>query len=150
MILSRENMDKYLKMDNEIKRINRKLDYYAKNPVYGSHGVVKGSMRRFPYAECHFVVGAPDVKATDERHNKVMNLVVQLSQKKKEYEDFELDIDMAIEDIVDLEMRQIFQYKYIERMTDTEIGKILGYDRSTISKKLDRFFENQLSHNSHF
>lgn len=150
MILSRENMDKYLKMDNEIKRINRKLDYYTKNPVYGSHGVVKGSMRGFPYAECHFVVGAPDVKTTDERHKKVMDLVVQLSQKKKEYEDFELDIDMAIENIVDLEMRQIFQYKYIERMTDTEIGKILGYDRSTISKKLDRFFGNQLSHNSHF
>lgn len=149
MVLSRENMDMYLKLENEIKRINRKLDYYAKNPISGCHGVVKGSMGGFPYAECHFVVGAPDIKTTDERHKKVMNLVVQLSQKKKEFEDFELDIDVAIESIEDLEMRQIFQYKYIERMTDTEIGKLLGYDRSTISKKLDRFFENQLSHNSH-
>lgn len=149
MVLSKENMDKYSKLENEIKRINRKLDYYAKNPIRGCHGVVKGSMGGFPYAECHFVVGTPDVKSTDERHKKVMGLIVELSEKKKQYEDFELAIDIAIEEIEDMEMRQILQYKYIDHMTDTEIGRLLGYDRSTISKKLDRFFENQLSHNSH-
>ena len=149
MVLSRENMEQYSKLENEINRINRKLDYYAKNPIGGSHGVVKGSMGGFPYAECHFVVGAPDVKTTDERHKKVQSLIIELGEKKKEYEDFQLDIDFAIEDIEDMEIRQIFQYKYIEHMTDSKIGKLLGYDRSTISKKLDRFFENQLSHNSH-
>lgn len=149
MVLSRENMSKYQNMGREINRINRKLDYYASNPLSGTHGVVKGSMGGFPYAECHFVVGAPDVKSNDERHKKVMNLVVELSEKKKQYEDFELEIDIAIENINDMEMRQIFQYKYIEQLTDTEIGKRMGYDRSTISKKLDRFFENQVSHNSH-
>lgn len=149
MVLSRENMEKYLKLENEIKRINRKLDYYANNPVSGQHGVVRGSMGDFPYAQCHFVVGAPDVKTTDERHKKVQNLVIELSQRKKEYEDFQLEIDFSIEDIDDIEMRQILQYKYIDRMTDSEIGEILGYDRSTISKKLEKFFDNQLSHNSH-
>ena len=142
MLLSRENMEKYSKLENEIKRINRKLDYYANNPVGGCHGVVKGSMGGFPYAECHFVVGAPDVKTTDERHKKVQSLIIELEEKKKEYEDFQLDIDFAIEDIEDLEIRQIFQYKYIEHMTDSEIGKLLGYDRSTISKKISLFFDN--------
>ena len=149
MVLSRENMEKYSKIENEINRINRKLDYYANNPVSGEHGVVKGSMEGFPYAECHFVVSAPNVKTSDERHKKVQNLVIELGEKKKRYEDLQLEIDFAIEDIDDMEMRQIFQYKYIEHKTDYEIGKLLGYDRSTISKKLDRFFESQLSHNSH-
>ena len=149
MVLSRENLDKYLKLENEIKRINRKLDYYAKNPIHGEHGVVKGSMKGFPYAECHFVGGAPDMQTTDERHKKVQNLVIELSERKREYENFQLEIDFLIEGIEDMEMRQIFQYKYIERMTDIEIGRMIGYDRSTISKKLDRFFENQVSHNSH-
>lgn len=149
MVLSRENMDIYLKLENEIKRINRKLDYYAKNPLRGSHGVVKGSRRGFPYVESHFVVGAPDVKNADERHRKVQSLIVELSDKKEKYENFKLEIDFAIEDIEDIEMRQILQYKYIEKWTDEKIGKELGYDRSTISKKLERFFESQLSHNSH-
>lgn len=149
MVLSKENMEKYSKLENEIKRINKKLDYYANNPIRGSHGVVKGSMNRFPYAECHFVVGAPDVKSTEERNKKVQNLVIALSSAKKEYEDFQLDIDTAIEAVEDLEMRQILEYKYIERISDSKIANILGYDRSTISKKLDRFFEKQVSHNSH-
>lgn len=149
MILSRENMNKYSKLENEINRINRKLDYYAKNPINGCHGVVKGSMTGFPYAECHFVVGAPDIGTTEKRYEKVQNLLIELGERKREYEDFQLEIDFAIEDIEDIEMRQIFQYKYIDKMTDSDIGRLLGYDRSTISKKLDRFFENQLSHNSH-
>lgn len=149
MVLNRKNMDKYLKLEHEINRINRKLDYYAKHPVSGEHGVVKGSMDGFPYAECHFVVGAPDVKTTDERHKKVQQLIIELGEQKKEYEDFQLEIDIAIEEIEDMEMRQIFQHKYIERMTDAQIGKMIGYDRSTITKKLDRFFEKQISHNSH-
>lgn len=149
MVLSKENMERYSKLENEIKRINKKLDYYANNPIGGSHGVVKGSMNRFPYAECHFVVGAPDVRGNEERYKKVQSLIIELGNKKKEYEDFQLEIDYAIEEIEDIEIRQILQNKYIDHMTDSEIGKSMGYDRSTISKKIDRFFENQLSHNSH-
>lgn len=149
MVLNRENLNKYLQIEQEINRINRKLEYYATHPITGSHGVVKGSMNRFPYAECHFVVGAPDVKSTEERNKKVQNLVIALSSAKKEYEDFQLDIDIAIEAVDDLEMRQILEYKYIERISDSKIANILGYDRSTIAKKLDRFFEKQVSHNSH-
>ena len=149
MILSRDNMEKYTRLENEINRVNRKLNYYANNPIGGSHGVVKGSMGGFPYAERHFVVGAPDVKSNEERHKKVMNLVMELSKKKKEYENLKLDIDIAIEEIEDEEIRQIIQCKYIDKLTDSKIGAMLGYDRSTISKKLDRFFANQVSHNSH-
>lgn len=149
MILSRENMEKYSALEREIKRINRKLDYYANNPVSGQHGVVKGSMSGFPYAECHIVVGAPDVKSTDERHKKVQNLLMELYANKKAYEEFIIDIEIAIEKVEDTEMRQILDYKYIEKLSDSTIGKKLGYDRSTISKKLTKFFESQLSHNSH-
>nr|DAX05960.1 MAG TPA: Protein of unknown function (DUF1492) [Bacteriophage sp.] len=149
MVLNRENLNKYMQIEQEISRINRKLEYYATHPIQGSHGVVKGSMNRFPYAECHFVVGAPDVKSTEERHKKVQNLVIALSAAKEKYENFQLDIDIAIESVDDLEMRQILEYKYIERISDSKIADILGYDRSTISKKLDRFFEKQVSHNSH-
>ena len=60
-----------------------------------------------------------------------------------EYENFQLEIDFAIEEIEDIEIRQILQYKYIEKWTDAKIGKELGYDRSTITKKINNFFENQ-------
>lgn len=149
MVLTRQLLDNYSKLEREIKRINKKLDYYANNPLGASHGVVSGSMTRFPYAECHFVVGAPSIPQTTQREENVRNLLINLGNKKNEYENLKTDIDIAIEGIDDMEMRQIFQYKYIDEMTDAEIGKKLGYDRSTISKKIEKFFKDQLSHNSH-
>ena len=149
LTLTRQLLDDYSKLEREIKRINKKLDYYANNPLRASHGVVSGSMTKFPYAECHFVVGAPSIPQTSEREKQVRSLIIELGSKKNEYENLKTDIDIAIELIDDMEMRQIFQYKYIDEMTDAEIGKKLGYDRSTISKKIEKFFKDELSHNSH-
>lgn len=148
LIITKQLLDDYSKLEREIKRINRKLDHYANNPLGASHGVVSGSMENHPYAECHFVVGAPSIPQTVHRQEKVRNLVIDLGNKKREYENLKTDIDIAIETIDNMEMRQIFQYKYIDEMTDAEIGKELGYDRSTISKKIERYFQNQVSHNS--
>lgn len=149
MILTRQLLEDYLKMEREINRINKKLDYYANNPLGAEHGVVSGSMKKYPYAQCHFVVGAPSIPQTIHRQEKVRNLIIELGNRKNEYENLRTDIDIAIESIGDMEMRQIFQLKYIDKMTDRAIGKELGYDRSTISKKIEKYLENQLSHNSH-
>lgn len=149
MILSRENLERYAEIEREILRIERKLKYYAERPVCMTHGVVQSSMQGFPYAPTHLVVGGCEPKSDEERNKKIQNLLIQLSEKKREYEEFELEIDIAIEEIKNLEIKQILQYKYIEKRTDFEIGAELGYERSTISKKLDKFFQNQHSHNSH-
>lgn len=142
MVLTRKILENYLNIEHEIKRINRKLNYYSRHPLSASHGVVKGSMGSFPYAQCHFVVGSPDVKTSNDRHNRIMQLMVELGEKKNQYEDLQLEIDMAIEEIADLEIRQILQLKYIERWTDEEIGEELGFERSTVSKKLTKYFDS--------
>lgn len=144
-------MNKYAQIEREINRLTRKIEYYASAPIKAEHGVVKGSMQQYPYAECHFEVSAPNVKSDEERNRKIQNLIITLENKKIEYENFELEIDLAIEEVSDMEIRQILEMKYIEKMKDYSIAEELGYERSTISKKLDRFFESQEnSHNSHF
>ena len=52
-----------------------------------------------------------------------------------------------IETIDDSEMRTILRQYYINGLTQEAIGKKLGYDDSTISKKLDAFWR-ELSNNS--
>lgn len=52
-----------------------------------------------------------------------------------------------IETIEDAEMRTILRQYYINGRTQEAIGKQLGYDDSTISKKLDAFWR-ELSNNS--
>lgn len=52
-----------------------------------------------------------------------------------------------VETIDDSEMRTILRQYYINGLTQEAIGKKLGYDDSTISKKLDAFWR-ELSNNS--
>ena len=149
MVLTRQILEDYQKLGRELERINKKIDYYANNPLRSTHGIVKGSTRGFPYTECRIEVGAPSIADTKQREQKVRELMLRLSSRKKEYEQLKIDIDIAIESIEDMELRQIFQYRYIDEMTTTQIGDLLGYDRSTISKKIDRFLEQQVSPTSH-
>lgn len=150
MVLTKQVLEDYQKLGRELERINKKLDYYANTPLKATHGIVKGSAKGFPYTERRIEVGAPSIADTKQREQKVRELMIQLGNRKKEYEQMKFDIDIAIESIEDMEMRQILQYRYIDEMTIMEIGELLGYDRSTISKKIDRFLEKQLSPTSHF
>ena len=62
-----------------------------------------------------------------------------------------LEIETYIESMDSIEDKLIMRLKYIDKWTDEKIGDELGYDRSTISKKIEKILcENKLSHKSHF
>lgn len=143
MVLTRKILEDYIKTEREIKRIQRKLDYYAKHPLSGSHGVVRGSMEKFPYAQCHFVVSAPSLKSDEDRKKTVQQLIIDLSGNQMLYNDMRLEIDVAIEEIKDLEIRNIIQRKYVDRWTDEKIGEEMNYSRRAIGDKLDRWLARQ-------
>ncbi len=149
MIITREFLAQYVYLDSYIKSIQRRLRYFEKHPVSASHGVVSGSMQNFPYAQCHFVVSGPNVKSDEERKKLVSQLLIDLQGNQQLYEDMKLDIEMFIESLDKIEDKAILRLKYIDKWTDERIGSELGYDRSTISKKIDKIItENEVSHNS--
>lgn len=150
-MITREFLAQYTYLESEIKRMRRRIKYYKEHPLMASHGVVKGSMKDFPYAQCHYVVSVPSVKSDEERKKAIGQLLVDLEGNCRLFEDMQLEIELFIESLADLEERTIFSLYYIEKMKMDEIGRRIGYDRSTISKKIDRVLERneQLSHNSH-
>lgn len=117
-----------------------------------SHGVVKGSMGNFPYAECHFVVAGANVKSDEERNKVVNQLIIDLAGNEKLYEDMKLEIDVFLTSIPPeyAEIRYIMEQYYVEKRSYESIANEMGYDRTTISKKIDRYLDgiNQVSHNS--
>lgn len=150
MVITREYLAQYIYLDSYIKSIRRRIKYFENHPVIAEHGVVRGSMKNFPYAQCHFVLSGPNVKSDEERKKLVSQLVVDLHGNEQLYEDMKLDIEMFIESLDSIEDRAIMRLKYIDKWTDERIGAELGYDRSTISKKIDKIIkQSELSHNSH-
>ena len=59
----------------------------------------------------------------------------------QKYEEKRLYIDMFIESIEDLEIKEILNQRYIEGKTLEQIGEDLCFDKSTISKKIDTYFQ---------
>lgn len=148
-MITREYLAQYTYLESQIKAMERKLKYYEKHPLLAEHGVVKGSMGNFPYAQCHFVVAAPNVKSDEERKQKISQLLIDVQGNKQLYEDMKLDIEHFIENISDLEMKTIMQMKFVDNLSLDKIGEKLNYDKSSISKKIDRFLKyNEDSTNS--
>lgn len=139
MVLTREFFANYKYLDSMIKSMERRLRYFENHPLASSHGVVKGSMKVFPYVECHFVVSGANVKSSEERNKAIRQLSLDLINNKQLYEDMKLDIERFIFDNNDLTLEEqtIFRLKYIDEWSLEKIGRELGYDKSVISRKID-------------
>ena len=64
-----------------------------------------------------------------------------MCKKKKERLRLIREMEEWIEDIDDAEMRTIIRFYYRDGKTQQEIGSILGYDQSIISRKLKLFWK---------
>jgi hypothetical protein len=145
MILTREYLATYTYLESEIKRLRRRIKYYENNPLTSEYGVVKGSLKQFPFTECHFVVSGANVKSNEEREKMVRQLLIDLKGNERLFEDMKLEIECLLEklNLEDIEMKHILTMKYIEGRTENDIAVELGYDRRSIGKKIDRFLIKQ-------
>lgn len=141
MKLTREYLATYTYLESEIKRLRRRIKYYENNPLTSEYGIVKGSLKQFPYAECHFVVSGASVKSSEERDRMVRQLLIDLKGNEQLFEDMKLEIECFLEKLESdqVEIKQILYYRYVERWAYDEIAKEMNYDRTTIQKKIDRF-----------
>lgn len=143
MILTQQALEQYPLMEREIERLERKIEYYSNYQVPSEHGVVKGSMKEYPYAEKHFVLSGSDVKKDDEIQSKIRQLIITLTERRKDFICYAIEVESELESIDDMEMRQILEYHFIQGKSYREIGDIIHMDYSAISRKVSNFFKKQ-------
>ncbi|WP_243109968.1 sigma-70 region 4 domain-containing protein [Clostridium sp. E02] len=143
MKLTREYLATYTYLESEIKRLRRRIKYYENNPLTSEYGIVKGSLKQFPYTECHFVVSGASVKSNEEREKMVRQLLIDLKGNEQLFEDMKLEIECYLEKLGPelVEIKQILYYRYVERWSYEAIAKELNYDRTTVQKKIDKYLE---------
>lgn len=141
MELTKALLKEYQNRENEIIRIENRIDHYTHLVIPSEHGVVRGSMKDFPYAEKQFVLSGSDIKSDKDRNDKLNQLLFTLEQRKREFIDIDIEVGLAIEAIEDVEMRQMIFEKFINHLTDKEIGEKIGYERSVITRKINNFLK---------
>lgn len=92
------------------------------------------------YKDYHGGTGIPRVETgMDYGEEEQKRLAKLIARKSKALQSKILDTEHWIDSIDDAEMRGIVRMYYEQGMTLEDIGSVLGYDRSTIGKKLKNF-----------
>ncbi len=142
--MDKETLGQYLSLKKEIKKLERDISRLKEKMVPIVSGKVRGSSREFPYIEQSFKVEMEDPVEADRlrKLEMVKRRRLELAQSQRlAIEEFVAGIDRS-------DIRMIFEMIFIEGKKQNEVAKILNMDRSSISKKINRYL--QLSHNSHF
>lgn len=123
--MKEEELKKYRSNKKYIEYLERKSE-----KKYYEHSTVVGSMNEFPYIKRKFAV------SDDFEKSEINNRAEQ--QKKQRLEQAIYEVEKYIEEIQDIELKMIFSMYYIEGLKQEEVAKNLGYERSTIAKKITK------------
>lgn len=102
---------------------------------------VKGSSRHFPYIEKYFYITGVDPEEDDRRKKLLHELQRKRNMKLDELLEMESRIHDYIYMIPDSEVRQIFMFRYIDGLSQEEIGMRLHMDRSGVSKRISKYLD---------
>lgn len=138
--MTRTEMEQLKRIPDEIKAIEESL----KNPRMEYVNVY--------YKDYRTGKGIPKSRSEyDYDHQEWYKLRKKLRRKIEKLSSLMVQAELFITSIEDSEIRTILRMYYINGQTQDQIALQLNCERSTVSKKLDRFWTEQykLSHNSH-
>lgn len=140
--MTKKELEQYSKLKKEIGTLECKIDKLREKEISEVMGVVQSSEPYFPYLPCRMVVKMYEPKQADTIEKMLSILEKRVERCNEEI----IKIEKFIDQIVDSELRQIFEWRYIEGKKLREIAKEINFDRSSIGKKITAYL--QLSHNS--
>ena len=123
------------KLKKDISKLEERLE---KVPTVA--GKVMKSSDSFPYIIEHVKVEMEEPKMATELKTQIRYKELRLNRVERQKTDIEKFI-AGIEDSTD---RQIFEMMYLgeERMSQSKVGDILGYDQSSISLKINKYLKD--------
>lgn len=136
--MTRKEMEQLKRIPDEINAIEQSL----KNPRMEYVNVY--------YKDYRTGKGIPKSRSEyDYDHQEWNRLKKKLKRRIKTLSRLVISAEAFIDSIEDPEIRTILRLYYINGETQEAIGSKLHYDRSTISKKIDKFWDEQSNHTIH-
>lgn len=130
-------LESYRSKKEEIKELQYKLKHLGEGDSMVGNDTIFDYRSGYPQPQAIVGVDWEKISKTEERY------LERVSKLNRECE----TIEAFVEQIEDSIIRRIFRMYYLEGKTQKAIGKVVHMDRSSISKKIDKFFK--VSHNSH-
>lgn len=132
-------LKKYIPNKARLKRIDARIEELCETEPAGEvMGKVRGSSKDFPYTEVRTSVMIPDPDE-QERINKQI--------RKKEAERLHVlaeiqEVEEFLDGIEDAEIKEIFELLYEKGLSQTKVGKQIGYSQGRISQIIDEYLKD--------
>lgn len=142
--MNRHLLDQYTALKNEIKLYENKIDELRKKKIDIVADTVVSSAK-FPFSPHSIKISGFDWKSNRKRVETINKYTRLIEEAKIKAEKQEVEVFKYIQEIEDSTLRQIFIYKFIDRLTDEKIAEKISYDRSTISCKIREYLNKETS-----
>lgn len=141
--MTKQELSMYTVLKGRIDKLNKEISELQTKEIEIVAGKVKGSMKEHPYIETRIGVQMEEPIAAGKIDAAILKRrkeIDKLVKRTKDIEDFINGID-------DVFLKTIFEYKYIENLSQAEIGEKVNLDRSRISRKISDYLKN--AHKAH-
>lgn len=142
--MDKKTLRQYRSLKRELESLDKKLDRLSVRAldVPTVVGTVQASCKNHPYTRTRIGVWMDEpVKMGEIKKLRRIN-----EKRHQEVSELKIEIEEFIAEIPDSETRRIFEYTYMDGMSQTSVAEIMGFDQSSISKKIKSYL--QLSYNS--
>ncbi|MDE7426152.1 MAG: hypothetical protein K2N51_21045 [Lachnospiraceae bacterium] len=140
--MTKQELAKYPALKRRAEKLKEDIYELQTRDINSVSGKVKGSMREHPYTETRFSI---QMKVPEEAER----VRRQIASKRQELEDTKREmqrIEEFIGGIEDVHIKTIFEYSFLDGLTQREVGEKVGLDRSRISRKIDNYLKTHTKH----
>ena len=139
--MTEQELSQYRAIKCEIEDLSNRIKRLEEKGVQMVADRVKGSSKHFPYIEKYYYITGVDAEEYDKRKILINELQKKRSKKLEELIEMESRIHDYIYMIPDSEIRQIFTFRFIDGLSQEEIGIKLHMDRSGVSKRITKYLD---------
>ena len=132
---AQELKSRYKKVLGEIKYINKRMEHENQKEYDMVAIKVTGSSSEFPYLPTSVTVEAEEPQKASKSKNKIIRWQKDIERLCKEQRELEEQIDQ----IGDIEIREIVWRYCIDGQTQKAIGEELSLSQSLVNKKIKQF-----------
>jgi len=137
--VDKKTLESYQKIKLEKEELKQKLINMRGER---HHASVRGSNPEFPYQPMSFHMEGYYAGEDEKLRRRKEATKKRIHAKVIMLQQLEDEIEAFIDSIPDVTLRLIFRYRYLDGLTQEEIGKRLHIDRSRISRKIDGYLKN--------
>lgn len=139
--MTEKELSQYRAIKCEIDDLGVRIKRLEEKGVQMISDRVRGSSKHFPYIEKYFYITGVDIEEDEKRKRLIRDLQMKRNRKLDELLELESQIHDYIYMIPDSEIRQIFIFRYLDGLSQEEIGFKLHMDRSGISKRITKYLD---------